>query len=137
MLARGASTTFDAKFGSALEAAAAIRNRRVSSLELTKQVFERIDRFQPRLNAFVYQMREEALGSARRVDEAIARGERRLQPFAGVPMVVKESFGVAGRPCTWGIPALKNTHAATNEPLCSDCWTLGQSLSARLMYPSN
>jgi len=114
ILARGASTTFDPKFGSALDAAAAIRNRRISSLELVKLVFERMDRFQPRLNAFVYQMREEALISARRVDQAMAYGERRLRPFAGVPVVVKESFGVAGRPCTWGIPALINTHAATN-----------------------
>lgn len=51
---------------------------------------------------------------ARRADEAVARRDKR-QPFAGVPVVVKESFGVAGRPCTWGVPALKNTRAKTNS----------------------
>ena len=80
MLARGASTTFDAKFGSALEAAAAIRNRRISSLALLKLVFERIDRFQPRLNAFVYQMREEAL--VKRPPRGRGHSARRSAPAA-------------------------------------------------------
>ena len=103
-------TEFDPNFGSALEAAAAIKARKISSVELTQHVFERIDRFQPKLNAFVYQMREGALVSARRADESVARKDKRL-PFAGVPVVVKESFAVAGRPCTWGIPTLRNTRA--------------------------
>lgn len=115
LLARSGASTFDPNFGSALDAAAAIRARKTSSVELTKRVFERIDRFQPKLNAFVYQTREQALAAARRVDEAVVRKEPRLPPFAGVPVIVKESFGVAGRPCTWGIPALKNTRAAANS----------------------
>ncbi len=110
----GAATTFDPKFGSALDAAAAIYARRISSIELTRHIFERIDKFQPKLNVFVYQMREEALASARRADVALARKDKRL-PLAGVPVVVKESFAVAGRPCTWGIPALKNTRAKANS----------------------
>jgi amidase len=111
---RAATTTFDPTFGSALEAADAINARKISSVELTRHVFERIDKFQPKLNAFVYQMQEQALASARRADEAVARKDKRL-PFAGVPVVVKESFGVAGRPCTWGVPALKNTRANGNS----------------------
>src|SRR5512144_1013172 len=110
----GAVTEFDPNFGSALEAAAAINARKISSVELIRHVFRRIDKFQPKLNAFVYQMREEALASARLADEAIARKGKRL-PFAGVPVVVKESFGVAGMPCTWGIPALKDTCANANS----------------------
>lgn len=105
---------FDPNFGSALEAAAAINARKISSLELTRHIFERIDKFQPKLNAFVYQMREEALVIARCADESVARKDKRL-PFTGVPVVVKESFGVAGRPCTWGVPALKNACANANS----------------------
>ena len=110
----GAATTFDPNFGSALDAAAAINARKISSVELTRHVFERIDKFQPKLNAFVYLMREEALLRARRADEAVARKGKRL-PFAGVPVAVKESFAVAGRPCTFGIPALKSTRAKANS----------------------
>ena len=113
MAAPGTRTALDSDFGSALDAAAAIRRRKISSVELTKHVFERIDRVQPKLNAFVYQMREEALATARRVDRAIARKEK-CGPLAGVPVVVKESFAIAGRPCTWGMPALKDSLAPAN-----------------------
>ena len=109
----GAASRFDPNFGSALDAAAAIRSRKISSVELTRHVFERIDKFQPKLNAFVYQMREEALSGARRADEAGARKQN--LPLGGVPVVVKESFAVAGKPCTWGNPALKNSRAAANS----------------------
>ncbi len=105
---------FEPNFGSALDAAAAIRARDISSVELTRHVFERIAKFQPKLNAFVYQMRDEAMAQARRVDQAIGRKEK-LGALAGVPVVVKESFAIAGRPCTWGIPALKDSRAPANS----------------------
>lgn len=114
LIAPASTPTFDPNFGSALDAGAAIAARKISSVELTKHVFERIDKHQPKLNAFVYQMREEALASARRADATIASGGRHT-PLTGVPVVVKESFAIAGRPCTWGIPALKDTRAAQNS----------------------
>lgn len=112
--ALASAARFDADFGTALEAAAAIQARQVSSEELTKHVFRRIDRFEPKLNTFVYELRGEALAAARKIDAAVARREK-LPPFAGVPVVVKESFAIAGRPCTWGIPALKDTRAPRNS----------------------
>ncbi len=95
---------------SALQAAEAIRNRRVSSVELTRRTFERLDRHNPQLNAFAYQLRDEALAQARKADDAQSRGES-LGVFHGVPVHVKESFGVAGYPCTWGIAALRGSKA--------------------------
>src|SRR5215471_2259830 len=38
--------------------------------------------------------------------DAWTRGERR--PLLGIPIVVKESFNLAGLPTTWGIPTFKN-----------------------------
>lgn len=105
---------FDADFGSALEAAEAIRSKAISSLELTEHILRRIDAFQPKLNAYVYQLREEALDQARAADEAIARN-RASGVFHGVPINVKESFAVEGRPCTWGIPALKDSKAPAHS----------------------
>jgi amidase len=98
---------FDPDFGSALAAAAAIRAKEISSVELTQHTFRRIDAFQPKLNAYVYQLREEALAAAKQADEAIARNAP-LGVFHGVPINVKESFGVKGQPCTWGMPEFKH-----------------------------
>lgn len=101
---------FDPDFGSALDAAAAVRARKISSVELTEHTLRRIDTYQPKLNAYVYQLREQALEQARRADDAAARNTA-TGPFHGVPINVKESFGVQGQPCNWGIPALKNSKA--------------------------
>ena len=101
---------FDPDFGSALDAAAAIRARKISSVELTEHLFRRIDAFQPTLNAYAYQLREEALVSARQADEATAH-KAADDVFHGVPINVKESFAVRGQPCTWGIPELKHSKA--------------------------
>jgi amidase len=101
---------FDPDFGSACDAATAIRAGEISSLELTQHTFRRIDAFQPKLNAYVYQLREQALAAAKQADEALARGAA-AGPLHGVPINVKESFAVAGQPCTWGIPGLKEIKA--------------------------
>jgi amidase len=97
-----------------MDAAAAIRAKEVSSVELTQHTLRRVDAFQPRLNAYVYQLREQALAAARRADEALARGEG-SGVFHGVPINVKESFGVQGQPCTWGIPAFKDAKAPADS----------------------
>src|ERR1041384_6341315 len=90
LAARGGAPAFDPDFGSALQAAAAIAARKISAVELTRHVFQRIDQFQPKLNAFVYQMRQEALEAAGRADEAVAR-KRKSPPFAGVPVGIQEN----------------------------------------------
>jgi amidase len=101
-------------FASALQAAEAIRKKQVSSVELTRHVFERIERYNPAINAFAYQLKEEALAQAKKADEALARHES-LGVFHGVPVNVKESFAVAGHPCTWGIRHFKDSNAPHNS----------------------
>ena len=108
------NTIFDPNFSSALDAAEAIRTKQVSSVELTQHILRRIDAFQPRLNAYVYQLREEALARARRADESLVDGDGN-GVFHGVPVNVKESFAVQGQPCTWGIPAFKGIKAPENS----------------------
>ncbi len=100
-------------FASALQAAEAIRKKQVSSVELTIRVFERIERYNPAINAFAYQLKEPALAQAKACDEALSRHQS-LGVFHGVPVNVKESFAVAGHPCTWGIPAFRDSKAPRN-----------------------
>jgi amidase len=84
----------------------ALAARKISALELTDAVIERIEAFDQRLNAVVVRDFDRARDAARTADVALARSEQR--PLLGIPMVVKDSFDVAGLPTTWGIPAFKD-----------------------------
>ena len=108
------ATAANLTFATALTAARAIREGRVTALALTQQAFERVDRYNRSLNLFAYQLRQEALARAKALDQALARGEWR-GALHGVPVTIKESFGVAGHPCTWGIKDLATTRAPANS----------------------
>jgi amidase len=105
-------------FATALQAAEAIRTKKISSVELTQRMFARIDRYNPQLNVFAYQLREDALAQAKKADAALAKSQapgQSLGVFHGVPITVKESFAVAGHPCTWGFPPLRDSRAPKNS----------------------
>jgi amidase len=123
-------------FASALQAAEAIRKKGVSSVELTRHVFERIDRYNPALNAFAYQLKEDALAQAKKADEALSRQES-LGIFHGVPINVKESFAVAGHPNTWGIPAFKDSKAPRNSAAVDRLLGAGAVLIGATNVPVN
>ena len=92
-------------FASAVEAARALQERRVSSVELTRLVLDRIERHNPTLNAYVNVLAESALARAKEADAALARGERR-GPLHGIPVAIKESFAIAEVPATVGLEKL-------------------------------
>jgi amidase len=97
-------------FQSATQLARALRSGEIGARELLEHFFARIDRFNPALNAVVYQDREAARARADAADAARMRGEV-LGPLHGLPMTIKESYGLAGSPTTWGIPEMRNNVA--------------------------
>ena len=83
----------------ALAIASAIKSRRITALEVVTGALDRIGRFDGILNCFTSVMAERALADARKVDEAVARGED-PGPLAGVPFAVKNLLDIGG-----GFPA--------------------------------
>ncbi|WP_019587668.1 amidase [Deinococcus apachensis] len=67
---------------------------------LTHAYLERIARFNPRYNAFVY-VNEHAMREARAIDTRLAAGEE-VGALAGIPVVIKDPVDVAGMPTTAG-----------------------------------
>jgi len=112
--ARGAVRPSGLAFASAVEATRAIAERRISSVELTRQTLDRVARFNPALNAYVNVLSDSALARAGAADDALARGER-WGPLHGLPVAVKESFGIAGVPQTVGLPSLADHRAAEDS----------------------
>ena len=93
-------------YGTAAELSAALASRKISALELTDHVIARIEALDQKLNAVVGRDFQRGRDAAKAADAALARGERRS--LLGIPMVIKESFDVAGLPTTWGVPLFKD-----------------------------
>jgi len=83
------------------EVAATIRRRKLSSVELTRSLLARIERWQPALNAFVRVEAEEALAAAKAADRMLARRGPK-GPLHGVPLAHKDMYYFAGKPAGCG-----------------------------------
>ncbi len=77
------------------EAAARLRRRELSPVELTRACLARIERLDPLLNAFITVTAEQALEAARAAEAAILRGEWR-GPLHGMPIALKDLIDTAG-----------------------------------------
>ena len=88
-------------FASARDAAWAIRQKAVSSAELTQLLLDRIERHNPALNAIVTLLPEEAMKRAREADAALADNTY-WGPLHGVPITIKDAFDIANVRTTAG-----------------------------------
>jgi len=95
----------DLHYLSIAEAAELIRTRRLSPLELTQAILDRIDQVESKVLAFVTVARDEALQAARTAQEEIARGQYR-GPLHGIPFGVKDTHYTKGIKSTAGSPLL-------------------------------
>ncbi len=86
---------------SATELLRLYRERRASPLEATRAVLARIERLNPRLNAFCHLAPEEALASARASEARWAAG-RPCGPLDGVPTSIKDLILTKGWPTLRG-----------------------------------
>ena len=64
-----------------------IKNKKISSLELTKHFIERIKRLDKKLNSFITITEDYALKKAKKIDADIAKGI--IKPLSGIPFAQK------------------------------------------------
>jgi len=96
------------------EAGRALRNRGVSSAELTEQSLAQIDRLNPQFNAFLTVTAAEARASAARADKELAASQDR-GPLHGMPIALKDVFCTEGIRTTCGSLLFKNHIPAYNS----------------------
>jgi amidase len=101
---------------SAIELAALIAKRQLSSLEVVNAHLARIDTVNPAINAVVRVLADEARAAAGAADRRLAAGET-VGPLHGVPFTVKENIDMAGLPTTWGVPALAQAVVPADAPV--------------------
>src|SRR5580698_3094288 len=83
------------------EAAQALRARRISSLELTRQCLDQIAKLNPVLNAFITVTGDSALARAQELDRELAQGVDR-GPLHGIPIAHKDLMWTKGVRTTSG-----------------------------------
>ncbi|MZG29722.1 MAG: Asp-tRNA(Asn)/Glu-tRNA(Gln) amidotransferase subunit GatA [Nitrospinae bacterium] len=71
-----------------------LRNKKLSSVQLTEAVFNRIDQVEDKVKAFVHLMKEKALQQAKDADNRIAAGEE--APLLGIPIALKDLICTEG-----------------------------------------
>src|SRR5467141_5147756 len=88
------------------ELSAALAQRKISSVELTRLFLGRVEKLDGSLNAFITVDAEKSLAQARAADERIAKGA--TQPLTGIPVAHKDIFVTRSWLTTCGSRILSN-----------------------------
>ena len=94
-------------FYSITQLASLIKNKKISSVELTKFFIERLKKFGDTLQCVISITEDLAMAEATQADKEIAAGKYR-GPLHGIPYGLKDLFAVKGTKTTWGAAPYKD-----------------------------
>ena len=97
----------DLAFYTVAELSSLIRDRKITSVELTEFFLDRIETYDDQLEAIITVTRERALEQAARMDEELENGTYR-GPLHGIPYGAKDLLAVEGYKTTWGAMPYKD-----------------------------
>jgi aspartyl-tRNA(Asn)/glutamyl-tRNA(Gln) amidotransferase subunit A len=101
----------------ATDLAALIRKKKVSPVEVVDAVLDRIDRLNPKLNAYVTVTAAAARREAKAAERAATRRGARLGPLHGVPFSVKDLVNTRGVRTTFGSPLFRDNVPTEDAPM--------------------
>jgi Asp-tRNA(Asn)/Glu-tRNA(Gln) amidotransferase A subunit family amidase len=101
---------------SAVEMARLVREKKISPVELAAAHLAKIERLNPKLNAYVHVNTERVRQAARAAETAVVNGEN-LGALHGVPISIKSSIDVAGMRCEAGTVLRAGNVANSDAPL--------------------
>jgi amidase len=120
---------------SAADLARAIRARRVSSREALESCLARVREVNPRLNAIVQLLDDEARRTADEADRAVARGDA-LGALHGVPVTTKVNVDQKGLATTNGVVAFRDLIAPDDSPVVANLRKAGAVIFGRTNTPA-
>jgi aspartyl-tRNA(Asn)/glutamyl-tRNA(Gln) amidotransferase subunit A len=112
-------------------ASRAVQKKEVSPVELTRACLDRIERLNPKLNAFITVTGETALEEASRAEAEIGRGEWK-GPLHGIPLAVKDLIETAGVKTTAASAVLKDNVPAADAEVIRRLKSAGAILLGKL-----
>ena len=113
------------------EQAALIRDRKITSLELTQLYLKRLRHYDRLLKCVVTITEKTALEQARRADAEIATGRYR-GPLHGIPWGAKDLMAWPGYRTTWGAPLFQNQELDEKATVARRLEDAGAVLVAKL-----
>jgi aspartyl-tRNA(Asn)/glutamyl-tRNA(Gln) amidotransferase subunit A len=96
----------DLEFASIEELSKLLARKKISPVELTELYLSRIERLNPKLNAFITVTSENALAEARTAERELLRGKRR-GALHGIPIALKDNIWTKGIRTTMGSSILR------------------------------
>ncbi|MBP9924675.1 MAG: amidase [Cyclobacteriaceae bacterium] len=84
-----------------------LKNKKITSTELTKLYLSRIKKYGDTLQCVITLLEETALAQAKKADDEIAKGKYR-GPLHGIPYGIKDLLSVEGVETTWGAAPYKD-----------------------------
>jgi amidase len=117
-----------------VELAEMIRRRDVSCREVVDATLARLDAVNPRINAVVLALHDEARAAATEADKVIAAG-RPTGPLHGVPVTTKVNLDQRGCPTDNGIVAFKGVIAERDNPTIANLRKAGAIVIGRTNTP--
>lgn len=119
----------------AAEQARAIRLGRISSREAVRAALDRCAAVNPKLNAVVELLADQALAEADAADRAV-RGGARLAGLHGVPVTTKINVDQAGSATSNGVVAFRDMVAAEDSPVVANLRKAGAIVFGRTNTPA-
>ncbi|MEP1208939.1 MAG: amidase family protein [Rhizobiaceae bacterium] len=112
-----------------------VRSGEVSAVDVAKSALARLDAVNPKLNAVVQQLPDQALAQAASIDAEIARGKD-PGPLAGVPVTIKVNVDQQGFATTNGLKLQENLVAETDSPVVANLRKAGAIVVGRTNTPA-
>lgn len=100
----------DLNYSTATEQLQRLSRGEITSAQLLERHIERVEQIDGRINAVVVRTFDAARKRAAAADAARQRGDN-WGPLHGLPMTVKESFDLPGKPTCWGFPQYRENIA--------------------------
>ena len=111
------------------EAGKRIAARTLSPVDLTRAYLERIERLNPRVNAYITVTADAALAQARALEAELASGKSRGR-LHGIPIGLKDNIDTAGILTTAASAVYAQRVPAADAPVSRSCATRAQCSSA-------
>src|SRR5579859_4322986 len=112
-------------------AAAKLRKRDVTSLELTEACLARIATYNPKVDAFITVIAEQARAQAKQMDAELKMGKSR-SPLHGIPIALKDNIDTAGVRTTGGSALYADRVPDTDAPVAAKLREAGAVLLGKL-----